>query len=141
MGANEHMLKNGWIRILKAVLKRVPLLLVLTSTYYGVQGRLALAGILFIAAGILLSFWRFPYFIFFILGGLAILLSAYKYYILVLIVAPVVLAITVLDTILSIRLLASGKLRTLDKSKGESPLECMRENEITFKVWDKLKPK
>ena len=141
MGVNEHMLINGWARILKTFLEVAIFILLLGSGYYIVHGRFGLAGVLFIAAGILSSFWGFPYFVFFILYGLMFVLVAYKMIILSLIVALVAFTISVFDMVSLNRLMESGKLRTLDKSKGESPLKCMRENEITFKLWNKLKLK
>jgi len=75
------------------------------------------------------------------LSGLAIILVAYKSYILFAIVALVALTMCVCDFILLVRFMASGKYRTFDKPQRVKLFECLKENEITFKLWNKLKRK
>jgi len=137
------MTSNKWKKILKAVMKIASLLLGLAFIYCFFRGRFVWAGVFVIAAGISYAFRGLPFVAIFTLSGLMFILFAYERYISIsiLIVMSVMLIILVLDLILMVRLIASGKLRTLDKSKPEKAFELWRENEITYRLWNKLKHK
>jgi hypothetical protein len=129
--------------ILKVALKTAPsIILLLYSIYYITQENFKMAGILFIATGIIEFFWKLPYFMYLILTGLAIVLISYKNSVFMiigaLILMLVALAIIIFDLILLFRLMAGGKMRTIDKSEKGKFIECLRENEITFILWNKL---
>lgn len=132
-------------KIMKAVMKRVPLLLSLISLYYFTQRNFLWAGLLLILSGIVSSFWKFPYFVITIICGFIVVLITYKNIIpaiiLVLVISFIAILIFFSNLILLLRLLTSGKLRTIDKSEKGKVLEVLRENEITFKLWNKLKSK
>ncbi|MGA2092079.1 MAG: hypothetical protein ABSH16_01545 [Sedimentisphaerales bacterium] len=140
------MLTKILMIILKVVLKTAPsMILLLYSIYYITQENFKMAGILFIATGIIEFFWKFPYFMFLILTGLAIVLVSYKNSVFMkigaLIILLVVFVIIIFDLILLFRLMASGKMQTIDKSEKGKALEYLRENEITFMLWNKLTQK
>jgi len=137
------MLEDKWKKILKVVLQVVLLSLLLPATMYCIlQGRSAWAGVLLIAAGILGVLWELPYATFLILFGLLGISSAYMENHLVMIAALILAlvggVIAILDVIPLIKLITSGKYRTIDKTHIP---EYLKENEITYRWWNKFKLK
>ena len=137
------MTKNIRKRFLlkKAVLRKVLLVLALVSLYCLLQGKFVWSGTLFLVIGILTPFSGLPYAALFFLIGLTSILIAYKKIILLLIVALFITSIAILDAIPLIRSVISRKPFATDKSDIESFLRILKENEITYKLWNKLKHK
>ena len=143
------MSKNKGREIFKTLLKCIPFLLVVCALILAFDccishGRLVWAGTIFIVLGIVSAYWFYPYLMpFFLcsLSGFALILMAYKSYIFFSLVVLVVFTICVFDFILLVKLMRSSKFRTFDKSKPEKVFEWLKENEITYRLWSKLRHK
>lgn len=133
----EHMSENKEKKVLlkkRHIIGKLPLLLGLVSLYCFLQGRLVWSGIFFIFAGILNPLAGLPYVILFILIGLMFILLACKKMFLLWIVACVITIIAYFDSVPLIR----SKYHIANKSEF---LAYLRENEVTYKLWNKLRRK
>lgn len=120
------------------ILKRVPLVLALASFYYYLRGTLVWSGILFLLVGVLSPFSGLPYAILFILVGLMVILLVYEKTVLLIIVGLFITVIALCDLVPLIRLIKSGKHRVMT---SEEFSVWLKENEATYKLWEKLKRK
>jgi hypothetical protein len=123
----------------------ISLLLLLISFYFFFYNHFVLTGILIIAAGILAAFSNFPYIAILILFGLAIMLFPYKENVVVMVticmLALFMVVMANFNLISLFRLKRNGKL--YDKSKEGKLLifEYLKDDEITHRVWNRLKQK
>lgn len=125
----------------KGVLKGMLLLLAVVSLYCYFQGELVWSGFFFLLIGVLSALSRSTYAVLFILIGLMPILFACEKIVLLVIVSLVMAIIALLNAVQLIRLMISRKWCINNKSESKEFLMCLKENEIIYKLWSKLKRK
>jgi hypothetical protein len=140
------MLENKKNKRIKFIVRLALIELPMLAMFFFIfKDRFAWAGVFCIISGIL-SIGRSPHFVIIILTGLFFILLAYAKYSIFLkisffLLALLLMTILVVDMIMLIRLARSDACRIEAKSEKGKALELLRDNEITYRLWRKLKQK